>query len=122
MCNSKPAILVVDDDQDITANIADILEDCGYRADKAHDGASALDYVLRSKYDVALLDYKMPDMDGATLFTKLKHVQPSLVAIMITAFAGTDGVEQAMKAGTWLVLKKPVNVNELLQHIANAVS
>ena len=122
MVNSKPAILIVDDDQDITANIADILEDCGYRADKAHDGASALACAARSKYDVALLDYKMPDIDGAALFTKLKDVQPGLVAIMITAFAGTDGVEQAFKAGTWLVLKKPVNVNELLQHIAKAIA
>ena len=119
---SKPTILVVDDDQDITANITDILEDCGYRADKAHDGATALAFASRLKYDVALLDYKMPDIDGATLFAKLRCVQPDLVAIMITAYAGSDGVKQAYQAGAWLVLKKPVDVKELLEQIAKAIA
>lgn len=122
MLKTRPAILVVDDDQDITANIADILEDNGYRTEKAHDGATALACVSRSQYDVALLDYKMPDMDGVTLFDKLRHVQPNLVAIMITAFAGNDGIQKALLAGTAKVLRKPINVNELLQQIDNAIT
>ena len=118
----KPAILVVDDDIDIASNIADILEDCGYRTDKAYDGAMALDLASQSKYDVALLDYKMSDIDGATLCAKLKQVQPDLITIMITAYAGNDGVQKAFSVGTWQVLSKPVNMQELLDFIAEAVA
>lgn len=114
------SILVVDDDVDITSNVRDILTEFGYRTDVAHDGASALKLVRKKTYDVALLDFKMPDMDGATLFEKIREIQPSLVAIMVTAYAGSDGVQRARDAGTWQVLRKPVDLPQLLGLIKEA--
>ncbi|MEM7314239.1 MAG: response regulator [Planctomycetota bacterium] len=115
-------VLIVDDDVDICHNVRDILEEFGYRTDMAHDGASAMKLVESERFDVALLDFKMPDTDGATLYEQIKKVQPSLVAIMITAYAGSDGVDRARNAGTWHVLRKPVDFEQLLDLIQQAAN
>lgn len=117
-----PAVLVVDDDDDIRSNVRDILEDLGYRTDTAHDGPSALTLVQQNTYDVALLDFKMPGMDGAALYTEIKRIRPEIVAIMVTAHAGSNGVARAKDAGTWKVLRKPVDFAELLPLVEQAAS
>ena len=117
---NQRGVLIVDDDIDICHNVRDILEDFGYRTDMAHDGASALRLVQANQYDVALLDFKMPDVDGAALYEDIKRIQPSLVAIMITAYAGSDGVERAKNAGTWHILRKPVDFAHLMHLIQQA--
>lgn len=116
----EKTVLIVDDDEDICCNVRDILEDLGYRADTAHDGPSALRLVQEKSYDVALLDFKMPGMDGATLYKNIKRMRPETVAIMVTAYAGDDGIERARDAGTWRVLRKPVRMDELLQLVDKA--
>lgn len=118
--SDQKSVLVVDDDADIRANISDILLDLGYHVDTAEDGASALAQVAKRDYDVALLDYKMPGMDGATLYRHIKEVCPQLVAIMVTAYAGSNGAQEAKDAGTWRILRKPVDVSELLPLIEEA--
>ena len=116
------SVLVVDDDDDIRCNVRDILEDLGYRTDTAHDGPSALKLVERNSYDVALLDFKMPGIDGATLYAEIKKLRPEVVAIMVTAYAGSDGVEKAKEAGTWKILRKPVDVSALLPLVDQAAN
>lgn len=113
-------VLVVDDDADITANIADILLDFGFQVDVANDGESALELVRYRRYDIALLDFKMPGIDGADLFKEIKALQPHVVAIMVTAYAGSDGVERAKNAGTWRVLRKPVDIAQLMSLVSEA--
>ena len=112
------SFLVVDDDRDIRTNIYDILTDLGYDADTTADGRSALELVRKKTYGLALLDYKMPDLDGTTLYVEMKQLQPELVAIMVTAHAACDGVKRARDAGTWQVLRKPVDLDRLLALIA----
>lgn len=119
---NQTAVLVVDDDEDICSNVKDILEDLGYRADTAHDGPSALRLVEQHSYDVALLDFKMPGMDGAKLYAEIKKLRPEIVSIMVTAFAGSDGVEKAKEAGTWKVLRKPVDFENLLSLVNQVAS
>jgi DNA-binding response OmpR family regulator len=111
------SILIVDDDLDIAINMFDVLNDLGYEADIANDGRTALSLIRGKTYDIALLDFKMPDMDGAELYSRIKELQPSIVAIMLTAYAETDGVERALSAGTWTVLRKPIDFDVLLGYI-----
>jgi len=118
----ETSILVVDDDRDIALNMSDLLTDLGYHIDIAYDGESALKLVAQNDYDIALLDFKMPDMDGASLYEKIKRLQPALVAIMVTAYAGSDGVDRAKRAGTWQVLRKPVDFEKLLGLIQQAAN
>ncbi len=114
MTNTPPAILVVDDEVDTCRNLHDILTDLGYRVDIAHDGPTALEMVRRKAYDVALLDYVMPGMDGLTLYREIKKLSAGTVAIVVTAYAGGKTAEEAQQAGAWHVLAKPVDFPKLM--------
>jgi CheY-like chemotaxis protein len=118
---NEPAILVVDDDMDTCRNLADILTDLGYRVDVAHDGLSALELVRQNPYDVALLDYKMPGMDGLTLYREIKKLRAGTVAIVVTAYAGGGTAEEALAAGAWQVVPKPVDFPKLLRLVDEAL-
>src|SRR5437764_5346527 len=103
---SEASILVVDDDVDTCRNLSDILTDLGYHVDTAHDGPTALELVRKRPYDVALLDYKMPGMDGLTLYREIKRLRSGTVAIVVTAYAGGDTAEESLQAGAWQMLAK----------------
>jgi CheY-like chemotaxis protein len=114
MSTRGPAILVVDDDVDTCRNLADILNDLGYHVDTAYDGPNALELVRRRPYDLALLDLKMPGMDGLTLYRELRKLRADTVAIVVTAYAGKDTAREALSAGAWQVLAKPIDFPRLL--------
>jgi two-component system, NtrC family, response regulator HydG len=115
------SILIVDDDLDTCSNLSDILTDLGYRVEVAHDGPSALALARDRHYDVALLDLKMPGMDGLTLYRELRRVRADTVAIIVTAYAGGGTAEEALAAGAWRVLAKPVDFPRLLGLVDHAV-
>jgi CheY-like chemotaxis protein len=121
MTDALPSILVVDDDVDTCRNLSDILNDLGYRVDTAPDGPSALELVRRIAYDVALLDYKMPGMDGLTLYREIKRLRAETVAIVVTAYADGTTSEEALAAGAWQVVPKPVDFPKLLGLVGEAV-
>jgi two-component system response regulator HydG len=117
----SPKILVVDDEPDICRNMADILGELGYHVETAHDGLSALEMVRRTPFDVALLDLKMPGMDGLTLYRELKKVRAGTVAMLVTAYASGSTAEEALNAGAWRVVPKPVDFPRLLGLVNEAV-
>jgi CheY-like chemotaxis protein len=117
-----PLILLVDDDVDTCQNLSDILTDLGYRVDSAHDGPSALELVRKTPYDVALLDLKMPGMDGLELYREIKRLSAGTVAMLVTAYASHDTAEEALAAGAWQVLSKPVDFPKLLGYLEAALS
>jgi two-component system, NtrC family, response regulator HydG len=121
MTTKTPSILVVDDEVDTCRNLSDILTDLGYRVDVAHDGFTALEMVRQKPYDVALLDLKMPGMDGLTLYREIKKIRADTVAIVVTAYAGGDTTSQALAAGAWQVLAKPVDFSKLLGLVDEAL-
>src|SRR5215468_9797383 len=121
MNTTQPSILVVDDDVDTCRNLSDILADLGYHVHTAHDGPGALELVRRNAYDVALLDYKMPGMDGLTLYREIKRLRAGTVAIVITAYASGATSEEAIAAGAWQVLPNPCDVPRLLGLVKEAV-
>lgn len=114
MTTREPSILVVDDDVDTCRNLSDILTDLGHHVEVAHDGPSALDLVRKRHYDVALLDLKMPGMDGLELYREIRRLRSDTVALIVTAYAGGSTVEDALAAGAWQVLAKPVDFPLLL--------
>lgn len=121
MTTKAPSILVVDDEVDTCRNLSDILTDLGYSVDIAHEGLTALAMVRRKPYDVALLDLKMPGMDGLTLYREIKKLRADTVAIVVTAYAGGDTTNQALAAGAWQVLAKPVDFSKLLGLVDEAL-
>jgi CheY-like chemotaxis protein len=121
MTTDIPSILVVDDEQDTCRNVADICEELGYRVDVAFDGPTALELIRKRPYDIALLDFKMPGMDGLTLYRSLKKVRAGTVAIMVTGFASATTDSEARGAGVWHVVPKPVDFPPLLALMSQAV-
>jgi two-component system, NtrC family, response regulator HydG len=121
MTANGPSILVVDDDVDTCRNLSDILTDLGYRVDTAHDGPSALALVRQHAYDIALLDLKMPGMSGLELYREIKQLQSGTVALVVTAYASSAAAEEALTAGAWQVLSKPVDFPRLLGLVEEAL-
>lgn len=121
MRGHKPRLLIVDDEQDICANLADIFGDLGYEVQVAYDGPSALEMAKRETFDVALLDLRMPEMDGLELFKRLKDVSQGTAAIIITAYASSDTARDAVEAGAWGLMSKPVDVQALFETIEDAL-
>jgi two-component system, NtrC family, response regulator HydG len=121
MSTAGASILVVDDEVDTCRNLSDILTDLGYRVDIAHDGPSALELVRKNAYDVALLDLRMPGMDGLTLYREIKKLRAGTVALIVSAYASTQVAEEALGAGAWQVLPKPVDFPRLLGLVNEAL-
>ncbi len=119
--NPGQSILVVDDDADTCRNLSDILTDLGYRVDTARHGRKALELVGTNTYDVALLDLKMPGMDGLTLYREIKKLSAGTVAIVVTAYAGSTSLEEARASGAWQVLSKPIDFPRLLGTVQQAL-
>jgi DNA-binding response OmpR family regulator len=113
----EPEILVVDDDRDLCLNMSDILCDQGYLVDTAHDGETALKLLERRTYHLALLDLRIPGMDGLTLCRELTRRHPSLVAVLVTGYPEDVATAEAMAAAVRRVIPKPVHVPRLLAEI-----
>jgi CheY-like chemotaxis protein len=114
-------ILLVDDDTDTCASMSDVFLDIGYTVDMACDGPGALELSGRHQYRLALLDYKMPGIDGLELCRRLKKSQPSIVVALITAFSSIATAEAATESGVRRTLLKPVDFSVLMPFVAEAV-
>lgn len=114
-------ILVVDDDQGNRFAVSKVLMGLGYEVDLAEDGESALDLVKDNEYALAVLDYRMPGMDGVELYRRIHQSQPDVVGVFLTAFTTIDTVFPAIEAGVTRVLSKPVDFNELIPLVEHSI-
>jgi CheY-like chemotaxis protein len=114
-------ILLVDDDQDTCASMSDIISDLGYRVDVAHDGPAALELSRRKPYGLALLDFKLPGMNGVEVYGHLKQVRADTVGVLVTGFASDATIHAAVQAGIGQVVPKPVHVGHLIPLIEEVV-
>ncbi|MBV9881398.1 MAG: response regulator, partial [Sphingomonadaceae bacterium] len=110
-------ILVVDDDPDVRAFLADILAMLGHRIEAVADADAALAALGAAAPDLALLDFAMPGMNGAELARAARRLRPGLPIIFVTGFAESDQLEGALGSDV-PVLKKPFEVDALAALIA----
>ena len=113
-------ILVVDDDADVCASMADILGCEGCRIITTASGVEALRYLQRTPVDLVISDVVMPDMDGYELFRELRAARPALPIVLMTAYYyDKDHVIKRSKADGLqdVIFKKPINPNRLLELI-----
>lgn len=114
-------ILIVDDEQIVRESLYHWFEDEGYSVDTAEDALAALKKFDKGKYDLILLDMKMPGMSGLELLTKIKEIDKECVVILITAFASVPTAIQALKEGAYDYVTKPVDPDELNNLVKNAI-
>lgn len=110
----KLNILVVDDEEIVRETIKRILKSEGFCVTVAECGNSAIELAKTSEMDVALLDIKLPGIDGIDTLIKLKEINPRLEAVMMTAYEVTERIEKAFKEGAIACLHKPFDIQTLL--------
>ncbi|MEW6234884.1 MAG: sigma-54 dependent transcriptional regulator [Candidatus Omnitrophota bacterium] len=114
----KPiSILVVDDDPVVRDILQKILLLYGYFTVAACDAASAIKEASRQLFDIALLDDQLPDLNGVLLIGRLKQMNPQMLFIIITGYGTIERAVEAMHAGAWDFLTKPVTSEMLLTKI-----
>lgn len=117
----KPNILVVDDEAEALKILEKILTKHGYNVLKARNGLEALRVTRKSNIKLALLDIKLPKMDGIELLGRFKKVNPDLIVIMITAFGTLKTAIDAMKLGAYDYITKPFDLNFITSIVEQAL-
>jgi len=108
-------ILVIDDEETIRKTISMTLQHAGYAVDTAENGREAVRKSEGSFYNLALIDVRLPDMEGTELLTKLRDTTPRMVKIILTDFPGLENAVTAINKGVDAYLIKPINATELLR-------
>jgi FixJ family two-component response regulator len=106
-------ILIVDDETNVRLNYRVTLETEGYEISEAVSGAFALEELVARHFDLAILDMRMPGMDGLELLAKMREVGISVPAMIVTAYSDVPHAVQAMKLGAIDFLQKPLRPEDL---------
>ncbi len=121
MSNSKPTIMVTDDEQSIRNSLRDILEFEDYEVIEADSGSEVFDQLDDNSVDLMLLDIKMKGMDGMEILTKLKDDDYRFPVIMISGHGNIEIAVEATKKGAFDFIEKPPDLNRLLVSVRNAL-
>ena len=113
MTAASPVLLIVDDDQVARELLAETLGREGYRVRVAGGGAEALGLAGAEPFDMALVDLRMPDLDGLAVLKQLAMIQPDLPVVILTAFATIETAIAAVNAGAFDYLSKPFRMEEI---------
>lgn len=116
-----PKILIVDDEPAHRLMIRLHLSEAGYACFEAADGQEALDFTAREEFDLVLLDIRMPILDGRAALAGLMEAHPELTVIMMTAYGSIEDAVQALKVGAWDYLTKPLDAQELVIKVNQAL-
>lgn len=117
----KEKILVADDEKSMREFLEIMLRKEGYRVTLASNGEEAVKWAEREIFDLALLDIRMPKLDGLSALKRIKTLSPETVVVVITAFASADTAIRAMKEGAYDYITKPFKVDEIKLIIRNAL-
>jgi DNA-binding NtrC family response regulator len=114
-------VLIADDEKSIRKTLREILEYEGYKIEEAEDGAKAFTMLSEGDYDCALLDIKMPKMDGMEVLDKLQGTDCDTPIIMISGHGSVENAVEAVKKGAYDFIQKPPDLNRLLITVRNAL-
>jgi DNA-binding NtrC family response regulator len=121
MNKSEIGILVVDDELIVRESLTKWFREDGYRVDAAELAATALRKLQAGKWDLMLVDIKMPGMDGMELLQRVKATNSDVVVIIITAFATVDTAVKALKQGAFDYITKPIDPDYLDHVVEKAI-
>jgi DNA-binding NtrC family response regulator len=113
-------VLLVDDDRDFVGSLLPALARRGVHATAAHGAAPALDLARARRFDVAVVDVRLPDADGLGLVTALRAADPLLEVIVLTGHPAVDDVRHGLLAGAFDYLPKPQPVDDLVARVRDA--
>ena len=119
--DEKESILLVDDDESTRRSLALILGKKGYETRTAGTGREALKKAQERFFNVALLDIRLPDMEGVELLAPLKKMHPDMIVLMITGYASLESAVRASLEGALAYITKPLNMDSVLTAVREAI-
>lgn len=114
MTKNKPSILIVEDDASIRETLSTLLQQKGYNTDTAKNGREAIQKSKAKFFNLALIDIKLPDMEGTKLLTTMHENLPKMMKIMITGYPSLENAVEALNQGADAYIIKPVKLEKLL--------
>ncbi|MCC7153590.1 MAG: sigma-54-dependent Fis family transcriptional regulator [Bryobacterales bacterium] len=118
---SRGRILIVDDDPVVRDSLGKWFESENYEVAVDSDARSALDRLARERHDLALVDIKMPGMDGIELQARMREIDPETPVIIMTGYASVDTAVRALKNGAYDYITKPFDPDELVHLVSRAL-
>ena len=119
--NDTKKILIIDDEPSICTGCKLILSENGYHVDTALTGQNGLDKLFEESFDIALLDIRLPDMNGLDILGKINASKMDITVIIMTGHGTVKNAVKAMKNRAFDFLTKPFNENELSSVIRKAL-
>ena len=116
------SVLVLDDERNIVTVLKAILEKRGFSVEGHTEPREALDSLRRGRFDAAITDLYMPDIDGMAFLEETKRLYPGLPVVMITAFGTVDSAVDAIKSGAFDYVTKPFEQSEIVSVVQKAVN
>ncbi|MDL1976767.1 MAG: response regulator [Deltaproteobacteria bacterium] len=113
-------MLLVDDEDDFRITLANRLKLRKIDITDAASGSEAIELVKQKPFDVAVIDVKMPGIDGIETLAEIKKIDPSIEVIMLTGHASIESGMESMKIGAYDYVMKPCDIDELLTKTADA--
>lgn len=114
-------ILVVDDDPVTQATLVDLFEEMGYGVETASTGQEALRKIEEQFYNIALLDIRLPDMEGTELLTCIRRLYPATYCIISTGYASKDSSIEAVNQGAFAYIEKPLSIARVQATVRSAL-
>jgi CheY-like chemotaxis protein len=118
----QPNIMVVDDDPNMSELFYEMLSEKGYWVATMNSGIAAVEALSEKRFDLALVDLMMPEMNGVETIKLLKEKQPDIRIILHTGYANDEKINEAVSAGAMRVLYKPFQQEYLLKMVRQVVS
>jgi len=115
--DERARILIVDDDESIRTVLATILEEEKYAVDTAQNGEDAIEKTKTQFYNLALIDIRLPDMEGTELLTRMKETIPKMRKIIVTGYPSLQNAIEAVNKGADAYVMKPFDVAKVLKTI-----
>lgn len=112
-------ILVVDDEEVIGSLFKETLKELGHRVTTAETGDKGLDLAKKRDFDLVFIDLKMPGMDGAELFRRIKSIKPKLPVTIITGYPESDMMARVLAQGPFGVMSKPFGEADIVAAVDN---
>jgi len=111
---NKPCILIVEDDANIRESLSILLQQKGYSTDTAENGREAIKKTKTKYFNLALLDIKLPDMEGTKLLTLMHENLPKMMKIMVTGYPSLENAIEALNLGADAYVMKPIKPEKLI--------
>jgi DNA-binding NtrC family response regulator len=118
---NKGRILIVDDEDVVRESLHHWFDSEGYQTRAAASGKEALNTIGEQQFDLALLDIKMPGMDGMELQKRLAEADPDLTVVIMTGYGTVETAVQALKHGAYDYVTKPIDPDDLSRLVAKAI-